>query len=283
MIVLAFAFLVGIIIGSFLNVCIARLPAGESVVHPPSHCPRCKSAIKPYDNIPLLSYLLLRGRCRHCGLGIAWRYPGVEALTGVLYVAVVAWLGMSWWTGAALLFVAALVVVTFIDLDHQIIPDEISLPGIVIGFLAFTALGPDPIDSWAAEVLGTISGARWWQALLPFLARAIDSLLGILLGGGTLWLVAALYERLRGIEGMGGGDIKLLAMIGAFLGWRAVLVTVMIGSLSGALVGSVRIWLGRAGSQVPIPFGPFLALGALAALLFGDGLIDWYLGLMAGG
>lgn len=256
MIVLAFAFVVGIVIGSFLNVCIARLPAGASVIHPPSHCPRCKKDIAPYDNIPLLSYLVLRGRCRNCGLGIAWRYPAVEALTGALFVAVVAWLGIDWWTAIALLFVSALVVVTFIDLDHQIIPDEISLPGIVIGFLvSFAGIGPAPLDS----------------------------LLGILLGGGTLWLVAAGYERLRGIEGMGGGDIKLLAMIGAFLGWRAVLVTVMVGSLTGALVGGARVAFGRAGSEVPIPFGPFLALGALVALLFGEALIDWYLNLAAGG
>lgn len=246
------AVVLGTAVGSFLNVCIARLPAGESIVSPPSHCPRCQMQIAPYDNIPLLSYALLRGRCRGCGLPIAWRYPAVEALTGLLYVIVIAWFGWSAWAGASLLFVSALVVVTFIDLDHQIIPDEISLPGIVIGFLiALSGVGP------------------------PWL----DSLLGILLGGGTLWAVAAGYEWLRGQEGMGGGDIKLLAMIGAFLGWRAVLVTLMVGSLTGAVVGGARIAFRRADSQVPIPFGPFLAFGAFVALLFGEQLIDWYIGL----
>jgi leader peptidase (prepilin peptidase)/N-methyltransferase len=221
------------------------------VISPPSHCPHCDTPIAPYDNIPLLSYLILRGRCRSCGAAISWRYPAIEALTGALFVIVVARLGVSAAAGVALLFVSALVVVTFIDIDHQIIPDEISLPGIVVGFLAASAVGPG----------------------------MVDSLLGILLGGGTLWVVAAVYEKLRSQEGMGGGDIKLLAMIGAFLGWRAVLVTLLIGSLSGALVGGARVAFGRAESQVPIPFGPFLALGALVALLFGDHLIDWYFGL----
>jgi leader peptidase (prepilin peptidase)/N-methyltransferase len=251
MIEIAVAFILGLTIGSFLNVCIGRIPQDQSIISPPSHCPHCGTPIAPYDNIPLLSYLILRGRCRSCGVGISFRYPAVEALTGVLFAIVVATLGVTAWTAVALLFVAALVVVTFIDIDHQIIPDEISLPGIVLGFIAAATFGPG----------------------------VLDSLLGILLGGGTLWAVAAGYEWLRGQEGMGGGDIKLLAMIGAFLGWRAVLVTLLIGSLTGALVGGARVVFGRAESQVPIPFGPFLACGAFAALLWGEQLVDWYLGL----
>jgi leader peptidase (prepilin peptidase)/N-methyltransferase len=205
-----------------------------------------------YDNIPLVSYLVLGGRCRDCEQVISLRYPMIEALTGVLFALLVYQFDWTPIVVAYATFVAALVVVSFIDLDHQIIPDSISLPGIVIGLLlALAGYGP------------------------PF----VDSLAGVLLGGGLLWAVAAGYEWLRGQEGMGGGDIKLLAMIGAFLGWRAVLVTLIVGSLTGAIVGSANIALRRSGAGEPIPFGPFLAIGALVALFVGEPLIDWYLGL----
>lgn len=248
-------FLFGSIVGSFLNVCIVRLPRDESILRPGSRCPACHTPVRWHDNVPLLGWLWLRGRCRACQATISWRYPLVEGLTGLLFVAVLAERGLG---GPALLgcvFVAALVVVTFIDLDHQIIPDEISLPGILVGLGAALA-------GWGPSIL--------------------DSLLGVVLGGGILWGVAAGYEWLRGEEGMGGGDIKLLAMIGAFLGWQAVFVTLLLGSLTGAVVGGARILLARAGSADPIPFGPFLAFGALIAMFFGEGLIDWYLGLAAG-
>lgn len=293
-------FILGALVGSFLNVCIARLPRGESISSPPSHCPRCNAAIAPYDNIPLLSYALLRGRCRSCGVHIAWRYPLIELLTAILFAAVVATFGLSAWTAASLVFVAALVVIAFIDIDHQIIPNRISLPGIVIGLgLAAIASGPHSTDLLVVLVLSVLIVLTFSDVEEPLLAHRIalpllilalalaafvcggqlrNSVLGVLLGGGILWAVAAGYEWLRGQEGMGGGDIKLLAMIGACLGWRAVFVTIMIGSLAGALIGSIHLWLQRGGdTQVPIPFGPFLALGAFIALLYGDQLIHWYL------
>jgi len=247
------AFVLGAAVGSFLNVCIRRLPAGESIVHPPSHCPQCGAPIRSWDNIPVLSYLLLRGRCRSCRTPISARYPLVEALSGALLVALLYKYGLSASLAVYGLFVAALIVVSFIDLDHQIIPDAISLPGIVVGVVC--------------AALGLGSGFT-------------DSLIGVALGGGLLYAVAVGYELLTGREGMGGGDIKLLAMIGAFLGWRAVLVTLVLGSFTGAALGLALIVARGADARVPIPFGPFLALGSLCALFFGDRLIWWYLHLV---
>ncbi|MFQ5667202.1 MAG: prepilin peptidase [Candidatus Binatia bacterium] len=252
MIPLLFAFVLGAVVGSFLNVCIWRLPHGESIVSPPSHCPACGARIGNRDNIPLISYLLLRGRCRACGQHISPRYPAVEALMGVMVVLLFYHFGLSPVLAMYTAFVAALIVISFIDLDNQIIPDAISLPGIGVGVLA-SALGYGP--------------------------SLLDSVLGVVLGGGILYAVAVGYEALTGREGMGGGDIKLLAMIGAFLGWTAVLVTLVLGSFTGAVVGITLIAVRGADRRVPIPFGPFLALGAVCALFFGDDLIRWYLHL----
>jgi len=247
------AFFVGLAVGSFLNVCIVRLPAGQSIVSPPSHCPHCGTPIRPRDNIPLLSYVLLGGRCRACRSRISVRYPVVEALTGVLFAITAYWVGpvpqmLLYWA-----FLSALIVITFIDLDHQIIPDAISVPGIVVGVLA-AVLGYGP--SWS------------------------DSVIGALVGGGILYSVAVGYHALTGREGMGGGDIKLLAMIGAFLGWRGVLVTLIFGSLTGSAIGMAVIALRGGDSRVPIPFGPFLSLGAAVALFVGEPLLEWYLHLL---
>ena len=243
----------GLIIGSFLNVCIYRIPAGISIVSPSSRCPQCGVSIRWYQNIPILSYLILGGKCRACRTGIPWRYPFVEALTGGLFVLVYLSFGLTTTLGVYCLFVAALIVITFIDLDHQIIPDVISLPGIVVGFLCSFAI---PWLSWT------------------------DSLLGILLGGGSLWLVAVVYELLTKKEGMGGGDIKLLAMLGAFLGWKAILPIIFISSLIGSLVGIPLMLVKKADSKLAIPFGPFLALGALIYLFWGPQLIAWYLAFL---
>jgi len=245
-------FICGAIVGSFLNVCIWRIPAGKSIVYPPSHCPLCGVAIRVRDNFPLLSYVLLRGRCRACGGTISMRYPLVEMLTGALLVLLAYRFGLSPMLAFYGVFVAALIVITFIDLDHQIIPDVISLPGIAVGLLC-SALGLGP--------------------------GLVDSGIGVLVGGGLLYAVAEGYYRLTGREGMGGGDIKLLAMIGAFLGWQGVLVTLLLGSLTGSIVGTSLILLQRTDARVPIPFGPFLACGALCALVYGNALIRWYLAL----
>jgi leader peptidase (prepilin peptidase)/N-methyltransferase len=246
------AFVFGAIIGSFLNVCIFRLPAGESIVSPPSRCPACGTPVRRRDNIPILGYALLRGRCRACQHAISLRYPAVEVLTGFMFVLLLVREGAVPMLAVSASFVAALIVISFIDVDHQIIPDVISLPGIVVGLL-LSAFGYGP--------------------------ALIDSAVGILLGGGVLYAVAIGYHALTGREGMGGGDIKLLAMIGAFLGWQNVLVTLMLGSLSGALVGIGLILVRGDDSKVPIPFGPFLAAAAVCALFFGDPLVRWYLHL----
>ncbi|GAB4170320.1 MAG: A24 family peptidase [Geothermobacteraceae bacterium] len=247
---LLFAFILGACIGSFLNVCIYRIPAGESVVKPRSRCPVCGKAIAWYENIPVLSWLLLRARCSGCGVSISWRYPLVEFLTGALFVEVLWIFGFGWGTPVYWVFVAMLVAITFIDLDHQIIPDVISLPGIVIGFAA--------------------------SFLLPWVGW-LDSLIGVLVGGGSLLAIALGYQLLTGKEGMGGGDIKLLAMIGAFLGWQAVLPVVLFASLSGTLVGVPLMLAKGEGGKLALPFGPFLALGALVQLFWGREIFSWYL------
>jgi leader peptidase (prepilin peptidase)/N-methyltransferase len=249
-------FVFGIVVGSFLNVCIYRLPAGESVVAPRSRCGACRTPIAAYDNIPILSYLVLRGRCRACGAEISSRYVLVEILTGVAAVVTYVLHGWSLSFPISFAFVCALIVISMIDLDHQIIPNVISLPGIVIGFAA-----------------AFLVGEPTWRA----------SLAGLLLGGGVLWIVSEGYFRLTGREGMGGGDVKLLAMIGAFLGWPAVPVTLLLASLSGTVIGLMVMFARGSDSRTPIPFGPFLAAGALCALFFGESLIHWYLGLLAPG
>jgi len=249
---LAFVFTYGAIIGSFLNVCIARLPDGRSVVRPPSHCPKCQSFLAWYENIPILSYLFLAGRCRTCRVRISAIYPAVEVLTGALAVALFLRLGPTLAFAGYFAFAAALVVITFIDLDHQIIPDVISLPGIVVG-LAFSLVSP---------------------LVTPF-----DALVGALAGGGTLLAVAWLYKTFRGQEGMGGGDIKLLAMIGAFLGWKSIFVTLFVGSVIGSIIGVVVMLYEGADTKLAIPFGPFLAGGALVYLFWGDRILAFYFGV----
>jgi len=249
---LAFVFAYGAIIGSFLNVCIARLPEGRSIVRPPSHCPKCQSPIAWYDNVPILSYLWLAGRCRTCRVRISPLYPAVEILTGALAVALFLRLGPTLAFAGYFAFAAALVVITFIDLDHQIIPDVISLPGIALG-LAFSLVSP-------------LVGPR-------------DAILGVLAGGGTLLAVAWLYKTLRGQEGMGGGDIKLLAMIGAFLGWQSIFVTLFVGSVIGSIIGVIVMLYEGADTKLAIPFGPFLAGGALVYLFFGDRILAFYFGV----
>lgn len=247
-----FAFLFGAVVGSFLNVCICRLPEGRSVVSPPSACPSCGSGIRWYDNIPILSYLLLRGRCRSCRTPISWRYPLVEAINGLLTLSLFVRFGPSLTFLSLFLFCCALVTITFIDFDHQIIPDVISLPGIAVGFV--------------------------FSFFLPWLGWK-SSLIGIVAGGGMIWLIIELYYRLRKEEGMGGGDIKLLAMIGAFLGWRAILFTLFAASLVGSIIGVTLMYVRKKDGRLAIPFGPYLAFGAVLYIFYGKQLIYWYLNI----
>ena len=236
--------------GSFLNVCIIRLPKEESIVAPGSHCPQCKKPIKFYDNIPLVSYLLLRGRCRYCHSPISIQYPLVEGITALGSLILFMKFGPSLSYLIYFAFVAALIVITVIDLYHQIIPDVISLPGIGVGLLA--------------------------SLVIPQITF-LNSLIGILLGGGSLFLVATVYQWLFKREGMGGGDVKLLAMIGAFLGWKAVILTILLSSLIGSITGIIVMVSKGKDFKYAIPFGPFLSLGAVIALFYGPSLIKWYL------
>jgi leader peptidase (prepilin peptidase)/N-methyltransferase len=240
----------GAIVGSFLNVCIFRLPKEESIVWPGSHCPHCKNLIKFYDNIPLISYLLLRGKCRYCKEPISAQYPLVEGITALSSLVLFMRFGPSLAYITYFAFVAALIVITVIDLYHQIIPDVISLPGIGVGLLT--------------------------SLIIPQITF-FNSLIGVLLGGGSLFLVATLYQWLFKREGMGGGDVKLLAMIGAFLGWKAVILTILLGSLIGSITGIIIMVLKGKDFKYAIPFGPFLSLGAVISLSYGENLIRWYL------
>lgn len=248
---LAAAAAFGAIIGSFLNVCIYRLPRGRSVVWPASACGACGRELAWFENVPIVSWIVLRARCRTCRAPISWRYPIVEALTALMFALAWANVGPGALLVSRLLFGCALVVLFAIDLEHHLLPNTITLPGIVVGFAFsfFTSPG--------------------WLA----------SLLGILVGGGVLLGVAEVYQRLRHEEGLGMGDVKMLAMVGAFIGWKLTLVTLMMASIAGSLVGLLLIVTGRGGLKYALPFGTFLAVGAAAAATIGPDLLDWYLGL----
>ncbi len=244
-----FAFVFGAMIGSFLNVCIYRLPREESIVFPGSHCPSCNKPIPFYDNIPIISYLILRGKCRSCRNPISLQYPLVEGISALSSLLLFLRFGPTLSYLIYFSFFAALIVITVIDLYHQIIPDVMSLPGIGVGLLA--------------------------SLVLPQITF-FNSLLGILLGGGSLFLVATIYQWLFKREGMGGGDVKLLAMIGAFLGWKAVILTILFSSLIGSLAGIGIMLLKGKDSKYAIPFGPFLSLAAAISLFYGGKVIQWY-------
>lgn len=245
-----YIFIVGLCLGSFLNVCIYRLPENRSIVRPPSACGVCGRPIRWYDNIPVLSYIALRGRCRHCKASFSVRYPIVELLTGLFALAIWFQFGPTPQSAVYFAFIASLLVITFIDIDHRIIPDVISLPGIGLGF-----------------------GCSF---LVPHLSWS-NSLIGILVGGGVLFLVIYGYYLVTGVMGMGLGDVKLLAMIGAFIGWQGVLFTIMASSFIGTIVGVAEMIRTRQGLKLAIPFGPFLAMGAVLYIFFGPQLIEWYL------
>lgn len=248
--ILLASFCFGLCIGSFLNVCISRLPEGASIVSPGSRCPECKTPIHFYDNVPVLSWLWLKGKCRSCRLPIAIRYPLIELLTGGFALCTVLKYGLAFAALAYFIFIATLLVVTFIDIDHQIIPNEITLPGIPLFFAA--------------------------AVLLPSVGY-LDALIGIVVGGGSLYLVALIYYTITGTEGMGGGDIKLLAMIGAMIGWQGVLFTIFVSSVIGTLIGGTMMLATEKGMKFAVPFGPFLSAAAVLHVFFGQALINWYL------
>ena len=265
-----FAFLFGAIVGSFLNVCIFRIPLGTSLLSPSSRCPHCKIPVKVYDNIPILSYFLLGGRCRDCRAQISARYPLVETMMALFSVLLILKFGLSSSFFIHFILISCLIVVSFIDLDHRIIPDKISLPGIILGFLAsFIKPVEGQNDFLVLFVFNTVRGALNMATL--------DSLLGIFIGGGLLYAVAVLFYWATKKEGMGGGDIKLLAMIGAFLGWSSTLFTILVSSVIGSMVGVALMVAKGADSKYAIPFGPFLSLGAIIYLFFGREIIRWYL------
>jgi leader peptidase (prepilin peptidase)/N-methyltransferase len=248
--VVAFAWL-GLAVGSFLNVCIHRIPRGGSIVSPPSRCPGCGYQLRWFDNIPVVSWVVLRGRCRSCRAPISIRYPIVELLTMGVFL-------LHWWMfgwtllmGVRLVFACTLIVLFVIDLEHHLLPNVITLPGIAAGLIVSLVVPP---------------GVR-------------DAALGTLVGGGVLWLIGEAYYRYAGQEGMGGGDVKMLAMVGAFLGWKLVLVTLVLSSVAGSIVGLTVIALRRGDMKYALPYGTFLALGALAASLVGDQIVAWYVGM----
>ncbi len=243
-----FAFLLGACIGSFLNVCIYRLPRNESVVYQPSHCPGCDSRLRIPDLMPILSYILLRGRCRHCGIRISAQYPLVELATGLLFLtAYITW-GISWHTASMWVFLALLAAVSVVDMQHRIIPDQMLLTGTILGL---------PL------------------VLLTSVSHLINGVIGFF-AAGLLLLAIAFVSR----GGMGGGDIKLSAVMGLFLGWQGVLIALFLSFLIGGLAGIFLLITGTRGRKDAIPFGPCLALGGLIAAFYGQQIITGYLKLL---
>lgn len=249
MIIGGLIFIIGLIVGSFSNVCIYRIPRNESIVRPGSHCPQCSKPIPFYDNIPIISYILLRGKCRYCGQPIPIQYPLVELATGLFYIALYLFYGLQLVSVAYMILCTLLIIISFIDLRERIIPDVLSLPFIAFGFI------------------------------LSFFIRIItpvDSLLGILAGGGSLLIIAIVGSKLFKKEAMGGGDIKLAAMIGAFLGWKLTLLALFLGFFLGSIIGVIVLVTSKNKSDV-LPFGPFIALGAFISIFWGRAIIYWYL------
>ena len=267
----------GAIFGSFLNVVIHRLPREESIVFPNSRCPSCETSIAFYDNLPVLSYLLLRGRCRSCKAPISARYPAVEALTGLLWVAV-AWRdGLTFALPFDLVFVTAIVALVFIDAEHMILPNAITYPGLAFAVIARLAIpylmGAPHFDDLPMLLDGALAGMPLWAASL------IGAAIGALVGGGSLWLMGWAWEKLRGVEAMGLGDVKMMFMVGAYLGWRLTILNIFLGVLSGSLIGVVlMLRSGKRDMQMLLPFGVFLGIGAIAALLIGAPIVEWYAG-----
>ena len=267
----------GAVIGSFLNVVVHRVPIDESIVFPNSRCPSCGAVIAFYDNIPVLSYIVLGAKCRHCKEHISFRYPAVELLTAALFVAVAWHDGVNAALPFDLVFASALLALVFIDAEHMILPNVITYPGIVFAVVARVVipyLGATPhFDDLPSLSQGALAGMPLWVTSL------VGALIGALVGGGSLWLMGWTWEKLRGIEAMGLGDVKMMFMVGAYLGWRLTILTIFVGVLSGSVIGILLMAKQRQRNmQMLLPFGVFLGLGAIAALLFGAPRVEWYAG-----
>lgn len=260
------AFIFGLHGGSFLNVCIYRLPKSESIINPPSHCPKCNKKIRWYDNIPLISYIVLKGKCRDCGTKISPRYFLVEFLTGLMFFFLMFKFGFTFNFFIFLIFICILIIVTFIDFDHFLIPDVLVLPGIVLGL----ALSPKNI------LLADLSPLFFDVSGGPFSAF-VNSLTGAVFGFASLFAVALIGRALFKKEAMGGGDLKLLAMMGAFIGWKNVFFTIFASSFIGSIVGIIMILVKKKGRKEYIPYGPYLALGGILSIFWGDILISKFL------
>jgi leader peptidase (prepilin peptidase)/N-methyltransferase len=267
----------GAIIGSFLNVVIHRVPLEESIVFPNSRCPSCGAVIAFYDNIPVLSYVVLRAKCRSCKERISFRYPAVEVLTAAMFVAIAWHDGLSAALPFDLVFVSALLALVFIDAEHMILPNAITYPGIVFALVARVAIpyvsGTPHFDDLPSLSQGAFANMPMWAASLA------GGFIGALIGGGSLWLMGWTWEKLRGIEAMGLGDVKMMFMVGAYLGWRLTILTIFFGVLTGSIIGILLMaWQRQRNMQMLLPFGVFLGLGAVAALLFGAPVVEWYAG-----
>jgi Type II secretory pathway, prepilin signal peptidase PulO and related peptidases len=270
-----FFFLLGSIIGSFLNVVIHRVPREESIVFPNSTCPKCKNAIKPYDNIPIFSWLILGGKCRSCKAGISPRYPAVELLTGLLFLLVFWQIGFNAFLPVALLFSAAMVSLIFIDAEHMILPNVINYPMMILAVVMRLSFAFAFGDAYFSDL--NYFPATYFADYPVWVVTLINALLGALVGGGSLWLVGEIWKRLRGVEAMGLGDVKMMFGVGALLGWRLTFLTIFLAAFTGAAAGLLVIAKQKDRDlQTQIPFGIFLGIGAIVALLFGEKIIAWY-------
>ena len=270
-----FAFALGAIVGSFLNVVIHRVPNELSIVFPSSTCPKCKASIKPYDNIPILSWLILGGKCRNCKEPIAIRYPVVEALTGIVFLLVFWQIGLTAFLPICFIFAAVMVSLVFIDAEHMILPNAITYPlfvfAILVRIIYPLVFQPNYFSDMGFAPLTSMAGYPTWFVSLA------GAVLGALAGGGSLWLVGELWKRLRGVEAMGLGDVKMMLGVGALLGWRLAVLAIFLAAFTGAVIGVAVIAKQKEKDfQTQIPFGIFLGIGSLLALLFGEQLIGWY-------
>jgi leader peptidase (prepilin peptidase)/N-methyltransferase len=272
-----FAFIFGAAVGSFLNVVIHRVPNEESIVFPNSACPKCKTPIKFYDNIPLLGWLMLGGKCRSCKAPIAVRYPAVELLTALLFLLVYWRIGISPMLPVCLAFVSAMVALIFIDAEHMILPNVITYPLLVIALLIRIIFPIVFVQNYFSDTM--YAPAVYFADQPAWLVSLIGAIAGALVGGGSLWLVGAIWKKLRGVDAMGLGDVKMMFGVGALLGWRLAFLSIFLGAFSGALIGVGLIAKQKEKDlQTQIPFGIFLGMGSILAVLFGDQLIAWYVG-----